>query len=143
LESKPEQKDTIFLSVWQPHVERDVKAVTLCKSVKRLENGTIKTIELLKPIHSQISERGVDKNEHLNHLNSFIGEYFIKEKEPYYFTSWFSDNILYAMKDIDCIHYQSCITSAFSNFAFHPTFINEENLKFEAVGKFETELISD
>lgn len=143
LESKPEQRDTIFLSVWQPDVMRDVKAITLCKSVKRLENGAIKTVELLKPLQSQISECGADKTEHLNYLNSFIGEYFVTEKEPYYFTSWFSDNILYQLKNIDCIHYQSCITSAFSNFAFQPTFIDEENLKLENVVKLETELISD
>lgn len=143
LETKVEQNDTFYLSIWKPHVDRDVKAASYCKKVKRVENATIKEIELLKPLNQQISSSGQDKTEHLNYLNDFIADYFIKEQKPYSITSWLSNNILYKKKSADCIIYPSFETSSnFCNIAFHPNFV-DKYLKIDKVIKLETEIIDN
>jgi hypothetical protein len=137
IETKPEDKDVYYLSIWKPKTKTILKAANFCKEINKIDSGQLKPMVLISKLKDQISASGVDKTPQLNYLLDFVIDTFKNENKPYNISSWISHYILNVRMDLNGILYQSVEANSFCNMAFHPTFVDNQ-LCFQKVLKIET-----
>ncbi len=142
LETKPKDKEILYLGIWQPIAIMNILAATFCKKVTIEKNGILGQVELIKKsaVYQSLNTLNL---EHFDYVIDFFTHLYKEELEPYYITSWFSNYILYLRNECNCILYQSVESTSFCNFAFHPNFINNGSLILNEVIKLEVEVVDN
>lgn len=134
-ESKPENGDEGYLSIWKTIAKRDIKA---CISLPRNLTELNKWSEISKrSFESYIKSinKYDDKKMHLNAIHHFVNFKFINEQKPYYISSIIANEAIYGDYENDFLIYMSVANDKFCNMAFHPNSALE-NLELEKIIKF-------
>jgi hypothetical protein len=142
LESKPNNGDMGYISVWKGNANRDIQFGIYLPNGLRKENlWSTFSNEVHKFAKEQAKLLSEEKAEQLQLLNIFISEQFIFEKKPYPITSWIANNLHYGHLGVDFILYPSIVLNAhFCNMAFHPNSVDTQ-LKFEKILRFKVDKI--
>ena len=137
MESKPNIGDIGYLSIWKARTNRKMKAGLFLPEDLRVENEwRVVCNDLYNHVRVEALKSHPQKFPLFHETLRFISKLYLDEKEPYYLTSWISDQMLHGLTWKDFIVYPSYWNEGFScNMAIHPNTV-DNYLEFKKVIRF-------
>lgn len=144
IESKPNQGDTGYLSIWHGCADREMKAGVLLPKELNPENDwyiLAHDIHAFSQIH--LNKVAINKSSFFHEALNFISDLFLQENVPYPITSWIANELIYGRAWKDFIIYPSFANKAYTcNLAIHPN-VADRYLKFVKVIRFRVTEITE
>jgi hypothetical protein len=132
-ESKPENGNINYLSVWKTRFDREIKiSPIISQNIPKSNIWSFLAFEIIK-----LKEKHKNISELLEPLYDFFNKVFLEETHPYQLSSWLSNYLLYENNIFDSLLFESIESkSLHCNWAFHPNIVDKYFI-LDKVYKFE------